>query len=252
MAAGAINAQRPDIVLSGGDLITDGFQSSAEVAIPRWDVYMAMHRAIEADIYPIMGNHDLVAAIPEDGTPPSEDPRAIYRSRMGLDNTFYSFDAAGYHFIVLDSVLISHDKLKYHGTIWPEQIEWLKADLSRVATDTPIILGTHIPMLTGFYMATRGGTASAPENRVMVNNVEVLDLFREHNLILVLQGHLHVSESLRWRDTTFITGGAVCAKWWRGNWQGTEEGFCVITLRGDRVEREYIDYGWEARRPSDL
>ena len=83
----------------------------------------------------------------------------------------------------------------------------------------------------------------------MVNNVEVLELFKEHNLILVLQGHLHVNELMRWRETTFITGGAVCARWWRGPNLGTEEGFGVVTLSEDHVEWEYIEYGWEARRP---
>jgi len=67
------------------------------------------------------------------------------------------------------------------------------------------------------------------------------------NRILVLQGHLHVSELLHWRGATFITGGAVCANWWRGPYFGTEEGFNAINLRRDRVEREYIDYGWQAR-----
>ena len=79
----------------------------------------------------------------------------------------------------------------------------------------------------------------------------MLEAFKDHNLMLVLQGHLHARELLRWHDTTFITGGAICAKWWRGNWYGTEEGFNLITLRDGRVEWDYIDYGWEARRPSN-
>ena len=69
-ATQAINASNPDLVLAGGDLITDGFQSSAATVAPRWDVYVNMHEGIEADLYPAIGNHDLVAAIPEDGTPP--------------------------------------------------------------------------------------------------------------------------------------------------------------------------------------
>ena len=250
-AANAINAQRADLVVAGGDLITDGFQSSAETVAPRWDVYMTMHRAINRDIYPVMGNHDLVAAIPEDGTPRSEDPRAIYRSKMGLDRTYYSFDAAGYHFVVLDSIQITGGRMKYQGFIWPEQLEWLKEDLSRVSKAAPVVLATHVPMLTAFYSATRGSTVPAPKNRVMVNNKEVLELFEGHHLILVLQGHLHVSEMLRWRDTTFITGGAISAKWWRGPWFGTEEGFCVITISENRVDWEYVEYEWEARRPVD-
>jgi Icc protein len=54
---------------------------------------------------------------------------------------------------------------------------------------------------------------------------------------------------LRWRSTTFVTGGAVCGKWWRGRWYGTPEGFGIVTLRRDRVDWEYRTYGWVAKRP---
>ena len=248
-AAEAINAVQPDFVISGGDLITDGFQSSAATVAPRWDAYMAMHRAIKSDIYPTIGNHDLVAAIPEDGSAPASDPRAIYLDKMGLDRTWYSFDVAGYRFFVLDSIRVSHDEFKYHGHVSSEQIEWLREELSRTHHDTPLVIVLHIPLLTVFYEATKGATFGAQPNRVITNNMEVLNLFRNHNLMLVLQGHLHANERLQWQDTTFITGGAICGRWWRGPWHGTEEGFNVITLQGDQIDWQYIDYGWEAKRP---
>jgi Icc protein len=248
-AANAINAQKADLVIAGGDLITEGFQSSAVRMAPRWDAYMAMHREIEGDLYPAIGNHDLVAAIPEDGTLPAKDPRAVYRDTLGLDSTFYSFDAVGYHFVILDSIQVTGDELKYQGMIWPEELEWLNHDLSKVPRGTPIILVTHIPLLTVFYAATEGGTFPAPRNRVVVNNLDVLKIIREYNVILVLQGHLHVKELILWQHTRFIGGGAICGKWWRGPWHGTEEGFSVITLTGSTFSWEYIDYGWEACRP---
>ena len=250
-AAEAINAQRPDFVVAGGDLITDGFQNRMATVEPRWDAYMAMHRAIEGDIYPTLGNHDLVAAIPTDGSPPAEDPRAIYRDKMGLERTYYSFDAAGYRFFVLDSIRISDDEFNHHGHVSMQQIEWLKQELARTPSDLPLVVVIHIPLLTTFYGATQGATFQAPVNRVVTNNTDVLKTFERHNLLLVLQGHLHAKERLLWRNTTFITGGAVCARWWRGPWHGTEEGFNVITLQGNRVDWEYIDYGWEAKRPSN-
>lgn len=248
-AAAAINAVQPDFVIGGGDLITDGFQSSAETVAPRWDAYMEMHRAIKADIYPTIGNHDLVAAIPKDGSAPASDPRAIYLGKMGLDRTWYSFDVAGYRFFVLDSIRVSHDEFKYHGHVSSEQIGWLQEELSRTPDDMPLVIVLHIPLLTVFYEATKGATFGAQPNRVVTNNMEVLNLFRNHNLMLVLQGHLHVSERLQWLDTTFITGGAICGRWWRGPWHGTEEGFNIITLQDDRIDWQYIDYGWEGKRP---
>jgi 3',5'-cyclic AMP phosphodiesterase CpdA len=210
---------------------------------------MKMHRAIKADLYPVIGNHDFVAANPEDGSAAAENPRAVYLDHMKFERTYYSFDAVGYHFVVLDSIQVTGDEFQYHGMIWPEQLEWLRQDLARVSSGTPIMIATHIPLLTAFYSASRGATFPGPKNRVVVNNREVLKIIEQHNVILVLQGHLHVQEMVKWRGTTFIVGGAVCGKWWRGAYHGSEEGFNVITLRGNRVEWEYVDYGWKARRP---
>ena len=43
-AAAAINAQRADLVLCGGDMITDGYDSSPAMAAPRWEAYRAMRQ----------------------------------------------------------------------------------------------------------------------------------------------------------------------------------------------------------------
>ena len=156
---------------------------------------------------------------------------------------------AGVRFLLLDSIEVTGGDLKYEGRIGDRQRAWIQQMLNDTDTDRPIVVCTHLPMLTAFYQATEGTTTSAPANRIVTDSRETLELFRDHNLALVLQGHLHVDEMLRWRDTTFITGGAVCGKWWRGSWHGTREGFGVVTLRRDRVEWEYVHYGWTARRP---
>ena len=248
-AADAINGQKADLVIAGGDLITDGFQSSVTKVTPRWNAYMKMHQAIASDVYPAIGNHDLVAAVPEDGAAPAEHPRSIYLGHMGLDRTYFSFNAVGYHFIIMDGIQVTGDEYRYHGVVWPEQLEWLRRDLSSIPRGTPIVLVSHIPLLSAFFSTSSGATYAARPNQVIVNNREVFKTIGNHNLILVLQGHLHVKEMIRWQNTTFITGGAICGKWWRGDWYGTPEGFNIITLTGNQVAWEYIDYGWEARRP---
>ncbi len=245
-AAAAINGGRPDLVLCGGDLIHGGFTNRAAKVSERWDVYMAMHRAIEGEQHVAIGNHDLVAAAPQDGRPPSLDPRRPFRDRLGIDRTYRSFDALGCHFIMLDSIDVVGGDAGYRGYIDAPQLAWLDEDLAGLALDTPIVLVTHIPLVTSFFGVTNGMAEAAEANRVVVNNVEVLKRFENRNLLLVLQGHLHIKEMIQWRRTTFITGGAICAKWWQGSWHDTEEGFCRLLLAPDRVEWRYIDYGWQA------
>ena len=248
-AADAINAQQADLIVNAGDLVHGGFNSTEAAMAPRWDTYMAMHHALGGDVYSAIGNHDLIAVAPKDGAPTSMDPRATFRTRLGMDRTYYSFDALGYHFMVLDAIQFKDNRFGYTGQVDPKQMEWIRSDLSRISKHKPIVLVTHIPLLTALYAATKGATTPAPESHVIVNNIEVLNAFKQHNLILVLQGHLHVNEWIRWRKTTFITGGAICGRWWKGAGMGTEEGFGVVTLDGESVQWEYVDYGWEAKRP---
>jgi len=72
----------------------------------------------------------------------------------GMEKNYYSFDAAGFHFIVLDCNYVKQGNsfLEYangnyfgHGedTGWsePEQIEWLRADLA--AARLPAVVFTH-------------------------------------------------------------------------------------------------------------
>jgi len=247
-AARAINAERPELVIGGGDLIYDGFEVAAATADPQWDVYMEMHRAIRAPVEPILGNHDLVAVRPDDGSKPSTNPRSVFRQKLGLDRTWRVVDANGYRIFLLDSIEVSDDELLYHAGISSEQLAWLGTELGRTDTDTPIVVATHIPLLSAIPQATKGAITPLKANYLVVNNREVLELFTNHNLLLVLQGHLHAEEVLRWNGTTFITSGAICGNKWRGPQYGTPEGFGVVNLRPDRIDWEYKTYGWEAKR----
>ncbi len=248
MAAEAINAQKADVVLCGGDLIAGGFEARPDKVAPRWDTYMRMARGIEGEHHAVIGNHDLVGARPADGSAAAPDPRLDFKQRLGLSRTYDTFDALGYRFILLDSLRISGDAHMYDGWVSSEQREWLREVLSTIPFDVPIVLVLHMPLLTAFFAATKGATFQAQPNRVVINNAEVLELFAGHNLVLVLQGHLHVTEAVHWRSTTFLTGGAICGRWWHGAHFDTVEGFNAITLRDDRIEWEYVDYGWNDRR----
>lgn len=240
--AAAIDAEGAALVIGGGDYVADDAGASAGDARPDWDAFMTMYDALGGERHAVLGNHDLVGAFPADGTPPAADPRREFRRRFGRPATYDAFDHAGRHFVLLDSIQVIGGSLGYRGWIDDAQLAWLDADLARVAPTTPIVVATHMPLLTAFYAATEGATAAAPANRVIVNSREVLARFAGHRLQLVLQGHLHVWEEIRWRGTTFVTGGAVAGGWWRGAFHGTPPGFTVVTLFDDRVACEYRAY----------
>jgi len=117
-------------------------------------------------------------------------------------------------------------------------------DISKTEKKTPTVIITHIPLLTLQSQYFYGSLAPNSQGDVIVNSKEVLNLFKDSNLKLVLQGHLHYYEKLEIIDKTFITGGAVCASWWEGPYNGTQEGFVVLDIDGDKFNAVYHDYDW--------
>ena len=207
---------------------------------------MGMHQSIRGEVHSTIGNGDLVGVAPRDGSDAECDPRADFRERLGLTQTTYAFDAAGYHIVVLDCLQITDDMLHYHGLVSAEQLEWLTEDLSRVPGAMPVILLLHMPLATAFFGNLKGSTVASRPDRVVTNNREVLRVFENHNLVLVLQGHTHVAELIQWRGITFLTGGAISGNWWRGAYHDTQEGFSVLTMNHDNIIWDYVDYGWDA------
>jgi hypothetical protein len=112
---------------------------------------------------------------------------------------------------------------------------------------TPIVLSTHIPFISVSKQILEGSTAALTEVIVVKNSKEILALFEGYNLKLVLQGHLHIVEEIIFKETHFITGGAVSGNWWKGSHYGFEEGFVIIEFYEDDFNWKYIDYGWEVK-----
>jgi hypothetical protein len=133
----------------------------------------------------------------------------------------------------------------YIGKIDSIQIEWIKEDLRKVDPETPVAISVHIPFITTYMQVIYGAMKLNDENEIVVNSKEVLDLFDDHNLKVVLQGHMHFLEDIYVQGIHFITGGAVSSRWWKGKEYGMEEGYLVVNVKGNDFSWEYFDYGWK-------
>ena len=92
-----------------------------------------------------------------------------------------------------------------------------------------------------------GGLAPLPKGTAIENSHEILKLFKEHNLKIVLQGHLHIIEEIIVDGIHFITGGAVSGRWWKGPHLGYDEGFVVLDVSGENFKWFYETFGWKAK-----
>lgn len=162
-AVAAVNALKtqPDFVVFTGDLThtTDDPQERRRRLAEFRDIVSALK---VKNVRFMPGEHDA-----------SLDNGAAYKEVFG--DTHYTFDHKGVHFIVLDNVSDSGAK------IGATQLEWLKADLSRLQKDAPIVVFTHRPL---FDLAPQWDWATR-------DGAEAVDLLMPYANVTVFYGHIH-------------------------------------------------------------
>jgi Icc protein len=244
-AIDSVNKLNPDFVITGGDLVMDALDQTYGRVDSLYDLYIEVSGELNMPVYNTVGNHEVYGwHRTEEGIESNPDfGKNMFEKKMG--DRFYSFDHKNWHFIILDAIYRSEEG-HYIGKIDQEQLEWLKGDLGKTDKLTPIAITVHIPFITSATQLSQGALAANSEGGVITNSLEVLELLWEHNLKLVLQGHLHFNEDLFVGNKVhFITGGAVCGLWWSNELGALpEEGFQMIHVKGDELSSEYIDYGW--------
>jgi len=253
MAIDTANQLEADFVLTGGDLVYDVLRGNHKKSEKLFNSYKEAEKGFNMPVYHCIGNHELFAIYeesPEDSTHP-DYKYGMFERHFG--DTYYSFDHKGWHFIVLNSLDVRGKR--YIGMVHKEQLEWLKQDLAKIDKNTPIAIAMHIPLVSTYrQIYPKKPITEVPNNQWIYNRKEVLDAFKDYNLRLALQGHLHWIEDLNIQSRTrFITGGSIAGRpsWRRIDDRGdgiyyNEEGFMLINVKGKEIDWEYIDIGWEA------
>ncbi len=246
-ALDTVNSLKPAFILTGGDLIMDALGQSYGRADSLYVLYQETIKKSEAPVYNTMGNHEIYGIYSRSGADPAhpEYGEKMYEKRIGP--LYYSFMHEGWKFMILNSVEDTH-RNKYVGLIDSVQIAWIEDELDKTDPEIPIVISTHIPFISVMTQRYGGSTVANDSSLIVYNSSPVLDLFREHNLKLVLQGHLHVLEDIYYEGVHYITGGAVSAAWWKGPYLTCEEGFLWLTFGRDDFTWKYIDYNWEPEK----
>jgi len=242
-----INALRPEFALCGGDLVFDSCQVPEKRGIELFDLYQSEVRRLAMPVHSVPGNHDVLGLSTKSGVVPT-DPcygKKMFEDRIG--RRYGAFDYKGWHFVLLDSIGITAAR-DFIGLIDEEQIEWLKRDLAALGPSKPVIVLTHVPILSAVLQIVPDPWKNGPQYLV-TNSQEILAILRPYNVKLVLQGHTHICENVVYNDTQFITSGAVCGNWWKGPRAGNPEGFAMVTVAGDSVSWKYETYGFKALGP---
>ncbi|MCC5928921.1 MAG: metallophosphoesterase [Cyclobacteriaceae bacterium] len=242
LATDTINQLKADFVLTGGDLVFDVMRGNLNRSDSLFNLYKTAAAAINKKVYPCVGNHDLFGIYPESDTGPDHPDYKYGMFERHFGATYYSFDHKGWHFIVLNSLDVKDQK--YIGYIDDAQKEWLAKDLEASGPGTPVVVVSHLPFIST--IRQKYPSSGAVQDSWIINRNEIIEIFDQYNVRLVLQGHVHFLEDLHLENKTrYITGGAIAGRpSWRGDSTRIKEGFLHFHVNGEEVTWDYIEYGW--------
>jgi 3',5'-cyclic-AMP phosphodiesterase len=241
-----MNRVQADFAIAGGDLVFDAAEVELSRAQKLFDLYRETLKPFEVKVYSVIGNHDVFGISSKSGIP-ATDPnygKKLFEDRIGP--RYQSFDHKGWHFVLLDSIGTKPNGRDFVGHVDAAQLEWLKADLAKMRPGTPLIVCTHVPLVSGVMQLVADPWKNS-ETYLVTNAREVLEVLWPYRPRAVLQGHTHIRESVNYNGCQFLTSGAVCGNWWKGPREGHPEGFGVVTLgKHGSVSWRYETYGFRA------
>ena len=149
LAMRKIRSLKPDLCLQGGDHVMDMTSVPRERSVRLLEEYTRTQDALDGiPIEHVIGNHDVFGRSPDSGVATS-DPlygKKAFEQRFSA-KTYRSFDRAGYHFVILDSIQTTPER-EFDAMIDPAQLQWLGADLQATPVETPIVVATHVPLVS--------------------------------------------------------------------------------------------------------
>ncbi len=238
-------ADAPELIIFGGDNVMNVDGDGRATAVEQLAVWNSTVRnECSLPHHTVIGNHDVLAGHPVDGKKWATDA-------YGLDGRFYSFERAGWKFVVLDSTM--PEARGYKGRLDETQFEWLTDELADTPERTPVCVVSHIPIIApcAYFDGDNEKTSDwvVPGAWMHIDARRIKGLFHEHpNVKLCLSGHIHLADTATYLGVTYACNGAVCGGWWKGPNQEFAPAYALVDLYDDGTcAVQLVEYGWEAR-----
>jgi 3',5'-cyclic AMP phosphodiesterase CpdA len=234
-----------DLILNGGDVVFDMNKENITTINKQWELVNGIMKAdCGLPVHYCLGNHDIWWNENDKG-------QALYgkqysMNQLKLSKPYYSFMKSGWKFIILDSVHLDIDGTWYIGKLGDEQFTWLEEELKNTDNTTPVLVMSHIPILTATLMVEDNivNKWEMLGGDMHTDTAKIISLFYRHpNVRLCLSGHIHLRDKVVYNEVTYICNGAVSGAWWKGNNRETAPGYGLIDLYADGTfEENYVNY----------
>ena len=240
LKAQSLAAPGPRFALTLGDMSWDAYWRDFDL----WNYLNLITRKFPGlPFYHTIGNHD--HDLEADGDWATAAP-----FKRILGPTYYSFNAGGVHFVVLDDIVCRN--AGGERSSWNEvddaQMKWLAADLAEVPATTPVIVAAHAPLYR-----------SSGDGFYLYNGLNLLNVFKGHDELYFFTGHYHTSHTADYVKPGYIpvfekNCAAVCGNWWYMQYDypsakvnlcsdGTPGGYEIVSIDGGKVSWTYKPTG---------
>ena len=231
-----------EMILTGGDLIMDSFETKRAQVDREWALLhklFADHCTVPVEH--CLGNHDILGWCRSKAELTGDEPDFGYAralAELKLAARWRSFDRNGWHFIVLSSVEPDpNDECGYTARLNPEQLAWLEADLAK--NTLPTVVVSHIPIVSVTAMMRGKGNARGEKSEIdggllHLDSNAVHALFRTNGRVkLVLSGHMHLVDRCEADGVTYACSGAISGGWWKATKTYCDPCYGLVDLMSD-------------------
>ncbi len=238
--------QKPDLAIMGGDLAFDGNYTDKAEFIRSIELYKTISDEMGIPYYNCLGNHDHLGYSSRRKCAP-DDPeigKKCIMDRLGMKDSYYSFDHKGWHFVILDSAypIETPTGPSQAVKLGKEQLEWLAYDLG-AHHGMPTVACIHVAAFCE--IGTHNGDKEfnpIKSGMVIEDTRELQKILERHKVKALLQGHGHMTEEYGFNGVWYITTQSAGACWWAGEWLGFKPGYTVFHCHGDQLTWDRVTY----------
>ena len=231
LLAKQINNLHPDFVITGGDMIYTAKNVDEKKAKVLFDLMDTKFRKLIMPVYFTMGNHENVGILAESGMEISHPLWGKGMYEMLYGKRYNSFMHNGWKFFLLDGIKILQKERNYTQGVDSVQMEWLKNELLLADKNTPIVIVIHTPLINPHAIT------NSLEHLLSKNSEDVLSLFKDYNLKIVLEGHTHLYMNLLFEGIHYISGGSTAYATDLNNYNN---GFVLVKIKNSIENIQFI------------
>jgi C terminal of Calcineurin-like phosphoesterase/N terminal of Calcineurin-like phosphoesterase/Calcineurin-like phosphoesterase len=196
--------------------------------------------------YNVIGNHDM-------NYDAANDKLSDETFERHYGPSYYSFDYGTVHFLALDDVMwhgpTAAEQGRFTGGFGPEQMQFIKHDLSLIPKDQLVVLLMHVPLVN---VDDRQELYRLIEDRPFALSISAHTHYLKHHFIGQEDGFRGANPHHHFVNVT------VCGSWWRGATDeqgiphatmsdGGPNGYSIISFDGAKYDIEFR----AARRPAE-